>query len=128
MAEPTGITEGMTISVWTRRDVVVVDPARFVAAAREALGNLEAEITDVYGAVHALLDRDGQLCPDVGGIEVGRGGRRPGHRDTDRADGLSPAGWIQQIVLGEPRPLQDYGCFMPDDVFARPAAAGAEGD
>jgi hypothetical protein len=132
MDEPRPVTAGMTISVRSRRDVVVVDPERFVAAARQALRDLDpalseaeaaAAVTDVCDAVHALLDRDGQLAADAFArreIEVGRGAPLPGVRVTDRTDGLSPAGWAQQIVLDEPMPLQDYGCFLPEDPFAVP--------
>jgi hypothetical protein len=58
---------GMTISIRSRRDVVIVDPERFLAAARQALHELDpdlnaeetaAAITDVYDAVHALLDTE----------------------------------------------------------------------
>jgi hypothetical protein len=66
---------GMTIGIRTRQDVVVVDPRRFMAAAR-------------------------------------------------RADGLSPAGTISHIVLGEPHPLQDCGCFLPPS--PEPFGGGAE--
>lgn len=113
----------MLISVRTRRDVVVTDPARFLAAAREALraAGEPAEVTDVCDAVHALLDRDGALAADsVPGELLGRGGLRPGERVTDRPDGLSPAGWLQEVVLDDPHPLQDYGCFLPEDPFALP--------
>jgi hypothetical protein len=75
---------GMTISIRTRRDVVVVDPDRFLAAARQALrdrnpGLTDAEaaeaVVDVHDAVHALLDRDGALAADaVDGEAVGIGG------------------------------------------------------
>lgn len=130
MDEPRPATAGMTISVRSRRDVVVVDPQRFLAAARQALRDLDpglseadaaAALVDVHDAVHALLDRDGQLAADAADpreIHVGRGAPLPGVRVTDRADGLSPAGLIQQIVLDEPMPLQDYGCFLPQDPFA----------
>ncbi|MFG1953868.1 hypothetical protein [Micromonospora sp. NPDC048830] len=66
---------GMTISIRTRRDVVVVDPDRFLAAAWQALrdrnpGLTDAEaaeaVVDVHDAVHALLDRDGTLAADAG--------------------------------------------------------------
>ena len=130
MDESRPVTAGMTISVRTRRDVVVVDPQRFVAAARQALRDLDPDLTeaeaaeavvDVYDAVHALLDRDGQLAADAADPRephVGRGAPLPGTRVTDRADGLSPAGLIQEVVLDEPMPLQDYGCFQPEDPFA----------
>ncbi|WP_144124235.1 hypothetical protein [Catellatospora sichuanensis] len=121
----------MTVSVRSRRDVVIVDPERFLAAARQALREAEPELTeeqaaaaivDVYDAVHALLDRDGQLAGDAIGSsmdpEAGRGAPLPGIRVVDRPDGLSPAGWLQQIVVDEPMPLQDYGCFPPEDPFA----------
>jgi hypothetical protein len=119
----------MTISIRTRRDVVIVDPERFLAAAREAFREMNGlpedspvgEISDVYAAVHALLDRHGRLA--AGAPVVGYGGPRPGERTLDRPDGLSPAGEIEQIVLDDPRPLRDYGCFLPADPFALPANA-----
>lgn len=120
---------GMTISVRTRRDVVVVDPERFLTAARrayeEATPGADAtnEIADVYDAVFALLERDGQLAPDaLTPPTVGRGAPLPGVRVTDRPDGMSPAGMIQEVVLSDPRPLQDYGCFLPPDPYALPGA------
>ncbi|TQJ23708.1 hypothetical protein FBZ33_4019 [Micromonospora sp. A202] len=124
----------MVISIRTRRDVVVVDPDRFMAAARQALcdrnpGLTDAEaaeaVTDVYDAVHTLLDRDGTLAADaVDGEMVGVGGRRPGARVSGRPDGLSPAGWLQEVVLDDTQPLQDYGCFLPEDPFAVSRARG----
>nr|WP_157554970.1 hypothetical protein [Herbidospora sakaeratensis] len=121
----TPLREGMIISVRTRRDVVVVDPARFLAAARAAYRDLhpdadEAEITDVYDAVGVLLDRFGPLASDAPDQLVGYGGPLPGHRVLDRPDGLSPAGELQQIVVDDPMALQDYGCFLPEDPFALP--------
>jgi hypothetical protein len=118
----------MTISIRTRRDVVIVDPERFLASAREAFRELNQlpgdapveEICDVYAAVHFLLDRFGRLAADAPATMVGRGGPRPGERVLDRSDGLSPAGELQNIVLDDPRPLQDYGCFLPEDPFALP--------
>lgn len=117
---------GMTISVRTRRDVVVVDPDRFLSAARAAYRELHPDLTDaevaeavadVADAAYALIDRDGDLVPtpDRAGDPA-----LPGARLTDRPDGLSPAGRMCELVLTEPRPLQDYGCFLPDDVFSRP--------
>ncbi|MFG3604826.1 hypothetical protein [Micromonospora chersina] len=125
---------GMTISIRTRRDVVVVDPDRFLTAARQALrdrnpGLTDADaaeaVADVHDAVHALLDRDGALAADaVDGEAVGIGGLLPGTRVSDRLDGLWPAGWLQQVVLDDPQPLQDYGCFLPADPFAVPHTRG----
>ncbi len=120
----------MTISIRTRRDVVVVDPGRFMTTARQALREqnpamTDAEateaVTDVYDAMRALLDRDGHLAADaIDGEPIGVGGRLPGVRISDRPDDLSPAGWLQQVVFDEPQPLQDHGCFLPDDPFAVP--------
>src|SRR5690242_2630827 len=132
MSEGAAPTEGMTISLRVRRDLVIVDPDRFMAAARDAYRHLNPgasgeEVVDVYDAVHALLDREelGRpetgIWPPPGHIEVGRGGLLPGSRITDRADGLSPAGHVTHIVLDEHRPLQDYGCFLPADPFALPS-------
>lgn len=118
----------MTISIRTRRDVVIVDPERFLASARQAyreLNHLTAdaaveEISDVNDAVHVLLDRFGRLAADASVTLGGPGAPRPGERVRDRPDGLSPAGELQCIVLNGPRPLQDYGCFLPEDPFALP--------
>jgi hypothetical protein len=128
----------MTISIRTRRDVVVVDPDRFLTAARQALrdrdpGLTDAEaadaVADVYDAVHALLDRDGALAADaIDGEGIGVAGRLPGVRVRDRPDGLSPAGWLQLVVLNDPQPLQDYGCFLPEDPFAVPASVMVRDD
>ncbi|MFI7702867.1 hypothetical protein [Nonomuraea sp. NPDC049480] len=129
MDEQTAPTAGMTISVRTRRDVVVVDPERFLASARAAYCDLHPgtseesaaeNIRDVYDAVHILLDRFGRLVADTPETLIGRCGLRPGKRVLDRPDGLSPAGELEQIVLEEPMPLQDYGCFLPEDPFALP--------
>ena len=138
MDEPVVPQAGMIISIRSRRDVVIVDPQRFLAAGRQARREVRpemteeqaaAEVADVYEAVHALLDRDGQLAADVlGEIEVGRGARRPGVRVTDRPDGLSPAGFLERIVLDEEMPLQDYGCFLPKDPFAVPTREWTDED
>ncbi len=116
---------GMVISVRTRRDVVIMDPEKFLAAARAAYkelhGGEEADIADVVEAVHVLLDRFGRLAGDAGEMPLGRGGPRPGERVQGRADGVSPAGQVSQIVLGDPQPLQDYGCFVPEDPFKLPS-------
>ncbi|MEU6313325.1 hypothetical protein [Streptomyces sp. NPDC047014] len=126
MDEMPAPTAGMTISVRMRQDVVIVDPERFVASARAAYREASPEITeeratedirDVYDAVWALLDRFGRLTADLpapAGL--------PGRRVLERPDGLSPAGERTRIVLNDPQPLQDYGCFMPEeyDPFAIP--------
>lgn len=130
MARP---STGMTISVRTRQDVVVMDPERFMAAARRAYraddpqiteDQAAAQVSNVHEAVFALMDRYGALAsdhPDVatGGTAVRRMsgglGVMPGERVRDRPDGLSPAGSISCVVLDEPQPLQDYGCFLPED-------------
>ncbi|WP_336206618.1 hypothetical protein [Nonomuraea sp. LPB2021202275-12-8] len=122
----------MTISVRTRRDVVIVDPERFLAAARGAYLELYPDATeesaaenvlDVHDAVHVLLDRDGRLAADAPDLLTARCGSRPDLPIPDRADGLSPAGELQRIVLDDPRPLRDYGCFPPEDPFALPPDA-----
>jgi|GEM_PF-2685894 len=78
-------------------------------------------VADVYDAVHAMLDRDGALAADAANDDVvGVGGPMPGVRVRDRPDGLSPAGRLQQVVIDDEQPLQDYGCFLPADPFASP--------
>ncbi|GAA4077770.1 hypothetical protein [Actinomadura miaoliensis] len=120
---------GMVISIRSREDVVIVDPERFLATARRAYLELHPEATeataaeavaDVHDAVWALFERHGRLVESQPFPTVGRGAPLPGVRTLDRPDGLSPAGSIQRIVLNEDRPLQDHGCFLPEDPFALP--------
>ncbi|MFI0357086.1 hypothetical protein [Actinomadura sp. 9N407] len=129
MDEPEALAAGMTVSVRSRHDVVVVDPDRFLAAARQAFRELNPEVTedeaartivDLYDAAHALLERHGRLGPIQPAPSVGSGARSPGERVLDAPDGLSPAGEIFQVVLNEAMPLQDHGCFLPEDPFALP--------
>lgn len=91
-------TAGMTISLRIRRDLVIVDPGRFFAAARDAYraahpGATDAEVAeqvaDVSDAIHALIDRQPatiSLWPDPERPEAGRGAPLPGARDRS-------AGW-----------------------------------
>jgi hypothetical protein len=131
---------GMVISVLTREDVVVVDPQRFLAAARRAFladnpdaGEDEAAgvVTDVYEAAHALIERYGSLASEHPDVAAGATARRrmsggagwlPGDRVRDRPDGLSPAGTVSQVEAGAGRSLQDYGCWLPEpgDLFTEP--------
>jgi hypothetical protein len=137
MVESVAPVTGMTISVRSRRDVVIVDPTKFLAAARQAVRDFRPEmseaeaveaIVDVYDAVHALLDRDGQLAGEQIGevIEIGHGAARPGVRVHDRSDVISTAGWLQHVVIGEATALQDYGCFLPEDPYALPVPSEAD--
>ncbi|MGO1054860.1 hypothetical protein [Crossiella sp. CA198] len=141
MQERPAPVAGMTISIRSRRDVVIMDPERFLAAARQACrelhpeateAQLDAATTDVYDAVQLLLDRHSQLIPVEDGAgstpEIGRGAPLPGIRIKDRPDGLSPAGWMQAVVVEESMPLQDYGCFLPADPFALPKDAPGNED
>jgi hypothetical protein len=57
MAESELPREGMTISLRLRRDLVIIDPGRFLAAARRAYQDLnpdlcEAQIAEAIGDVH----------------------------------------------------------------------------
>ncbi|MDH6707778.1 hypothetical protein P3T27_004515 [Kitasatospora sp. MAA19] len=129
----------MTISLRIRRDVVVVDPERFLAAARAAFRELNPEATeeetarhvpDTTEAVFALLDRFGGLAPDLPDAGAGRCGPIPGRRVLDRSDGLSPAGEILQVVLDEPQPLQDVALLLTAegwDPFALGCGRGVKG-
>jgi hypothetical protein len=67
MAESELPREGMTISLRLRRDLVITDPGRFLAAARRAYHDLnpdlhEAQVVETIGdvsdAVYALLDHE----------------------------------------------------------------------
>lgn len=118
----------MTVSVRTRRDVVIVDAERFLAAARAAYLTVHQDadeteaaeaVADVHDAAHALIECNGHLVAEGTAPEVGLGAPLPGERVPDRPDGLSPAGWLRAVVVDE-QPLQDYGCLVPTDPFALP--------
>ncbi|GAA0572326.1 hypothetical protein GCM10010172_66080 [Paractinoplanes ferrugineus] len=131
---------GMVISYVHREDAVIIDPPGFLAAARAAYradnpdaGEEDARraIADVYDAAHALIDRYGSIASEHGEVAAGATPRRrmsggvglpPGDRVRDRPDGLSPAGSIGQVAVGEIPSLQDYGCALPDlvDLIVEP--------
>lgn len=113
----------MIISVRMRRDVKIVDPQRFLAAARQAYRDLNPEadedeaadvVTDVRDAVFALLDRFGQLAPDSLAVSGSQW-------DLDRADGMAPEGFHTTVVFDDPMTLREHGNFLPADPFALPA-------
>ncbi|MER5637532.1 hypothetical protein ABT095_11305 [Kitasatospora sp. NPDC002227] len=121
MDETTVPTRGMRVSVRTRQDVVIADPELFLAAARQACRELNPdadeeavaeEVRDVHDAVFTLLERHGGLAASLLEPQV-----------LPRQDGLSAAGEIMRIVLDDPMPLKDYGCFLPEDPFALPPGA-----
>src|SRR5690348_1489501 len=88
MADDPAATEphqGMIISVLTRRDVVVMDPDRFMAAARRAFqaenpeiaeADIAAHVADVYDAVNALMDRYGSIASEHAEVAGGATPRR----------------------------------------------------
>jgi hypothetical protein len=135
--------QGLIISVLTRHDVVVVDPERFMAAARQACkadnpgitdAGLAALVADVYDAVGALIDRYGSLASEDPDVAAGATPRRHVHGGIgllsgdlvlDRPDGLSPAGEIGQISVDVQRTLQSYGCALPPmvELFTAPLAS-----
>lgn len=118
---------GMVLSLRTRRDVVIADPERFLAAARQAYLELNPGVSeataaeavaDVHDAAFTLLERDGSL------------GGPPGHREGPdepvRPDGLRPAGAITQLVPSAEYTVAGLACFLPADPFALPPEATAE--
>ncbi|MEY9874249.1 hypothetical protein ABH931_003743 [Streptacidiphilus sp. MAP12-33] len=120
---------GMTISVRTREEVVVVDPDRVIAAARAALVEDDPEMTeeqaarhvvDVYDAVDALVEHHGgRLAPETMSLAQTHG-RRSGRANPD---GLDPVGYIRHYAVDDPVPLRHLAsCFrVPDhDPFATP--------
>jgi hypothetical protein len=129
---------GTVISVVVREDVVVTDPDRFLVAARRAYRadypdaderDAVQAVADVYDAVYVLRERYGSIASEHPDVAVGAtprprmhggAGLLPGDRVEDRPDGLSPAGSYSIIVVGSHRPIQDYGCALPDqrDLFS----------
>ncbi|MBM2623810.1 hypothetical protein JIG36_50810 [Actinoplanes sp. LDG1-06] len=104
-----------------------MDPQRFIAAARRAYlaanptatpQQVEQDVADVRDAAYALIDRYGSLAPDHPAVATRNGSRPdmhggagllPGDYDTDRPDGLSPAGSLRVLDL-DTATLQSFGC------------------
>ncbi|WP_155388316.1 hypothetical protein [Catellatospora paridis] len=114
------LTDGMNISVRLRRDFVVTDAARLLAAARRVYLELnptattedaEAAVVDAADAVFTILEGDGLIGDALDAKLAAR-----------EADGLGLAGWRAQLIANEPDPLRPGGdCLRGDDVFALPA-------
>ncbi|MBB2940640.1 hypothetical protein FB565_000344 [Actinoplanes lutulentus] len=138
--ESVTLQPGMVISIRSRHDVVIIDPDKFLTAARRAYlaynpgadeSELAVALADPYCAVDALINCYHTLASDDPELAAGSSepptmhggvGLRPGQRVPDRPDGLSPAGMILSIEFGHHTPLQDYGCFLPSftELMAEP--------
>ncbi|MFC7280160.1 hypothetical protein ACFQS1_39900 [Paractinoplanes rhizophilus] len=128
---------GMIISVISREDVIVMDPLRFLAAARHAYLRQDPEasdeeaaraVADLYDAADTLIEEYGLLASEHPDVAAGATPRRrmrggvgwlPGDYVHDRPDGLSPAGAVREIRVIKGPALQDYGCAFPrwDELF-----------
>jgi hypothetical protein len=114
------LVDGMRIAVRFRRDFVVTDADRFLAAARRAFVELNPGATDddaaavvkcAADAVFTVLERDGLLGHAVDEKLAARA-----------SDGLDRHGSIEQVTFNDPQQLPVGGCFfgVHDDVFALP--------
>jgi hypothetical protein len=106
------LIDGMRISVRFRRDFLVIDAAKVLAAGRRAFLDLnptaseedaEEHVTCAADAVFALLDRDGITS-------------------EQDAIGLAGRGYREQLTFDDPHPLpHPPSCFEGDaDFFALP--------
>src|SRR5215467_1491032 len=102
------LNDGMRVSVRFRRDFIVVDADRVLAAARRAYLTLHTQatpddaargVTCAADAVFTLLETDGLLGDAVDARLAARAD-----------DGLQVAGWVAEFVGPEMNPLVAGGC------------------
>jgi hypothetical protein len=114
------LVDGMRIAVRFRRDFVVTDAERLLAAARGAFIELNpgatdddavAAVTCAADAVYTVLERDGLFGDGADDALTLRA-----------SDGLVCGGSIAQVTFDDPQPLPVGGCFfgVQGDVFALP--------
>jgi hypothetical protein len=108
----------MNLSVRLRRDFVVADAGRLLAAARRAYQELNSGtsaeearemVSCAADALFVLLEHAGLLGDAVDGRLAGY-----------TAEGLAVGGWRAQVVINEPDPLSTRprgDCLRGDDVF-----------
>lgn len=116
--------DGMRIAVRLRRDFVVTDAERLLAAARRAYVRLAPgateqdaaqEVTSAADAVFTLLEQAGLV-----------GGAADAALAACEDEGLAVGGWRAQVTFGDPHPLPPGpDCLIGDrDVFALPVRPG----
>lgn len=113
------LEDGMHIAIRIRRDFMITDAQRVLAAARTAYrelnpGSSQAEAADCVSsaadALFTILERAGILGPEIDGVLAAR-----------LTDGLAPQGQRAQVTINEERRLPaGPDCFAVDDVFALP--------
>ena len=103
------LVDGMRISLRMRRDFVVTDAARFLAAGRRAFMDLHPDVTEETAAEHVWCAADAVYAV----LE------RDGFMSEQDADGLAGRGGRQQLTFNDPAPLSyPPNCFEGDlDVF-----------
>jgi hypothetical protein len=121
------LEDGMHIAIRIRRDFIITDAQRFLAAARAAYLELnpgasgtEAEdiVSSASDAIFTILEQAGIL-----------GARADTTLARRAVDGIAPQGQRAQVTINEDRRLP-FGpdCFAPADVFALPAQPQSHGD
>ena len=113
------LADGMRIAVRIRRDFVVTDAERFLAAARRAYAQANppatdadaaAMVTGAADAVFAFLERAGMI-----GAELDQ------RLALAEPDGLALGGHRAQVTFDEPWPLPAGPDCVERDVFSLPA-------
>ena len=115
------LVAGMRLSLRLRRDFVITDPDRLLAAARDVyreltpgadVGQAQATVTGAADALFVILEHAGLL------------GEVVDERLASHApNGLALGGSRAQIVINEPAPLAPgprTDCLREKDVFALP--------
>jgi hypothetical protein len=113
------LADGMRIAVRIRRDFVVTDVERFLAAARRAYvqvtpsatdADAAAMVTGAADAVFAFLEQAGMIGADL-----------DARLASAESDGLALGGQRAQVTLDDPWPLPVGPDCVERDVFALPA-------
>ncbi|WP_327000195.1 hypothetical protein OHA72_34340 [Dactylosporangium sp. NBC_01737] len=116
------LRDGMHLSLRYRRDFVVTDAARLLAAARRVFLELnpDAAPQDADVAVTCAADAIFTILEGAGLFGDALESRLAAHE----ADGLRAGGSRAQVVIDEPDPLRaGWDCFRTGDVYALPPSA-----
>jgi hypothetical protein len=116
------LVDGMRVAFRLRRDFIVTDPVRLLAAARRAYLRLTPGATgqDAEAAVTCAADAFFVLLEQAGLV----GSAADAALAAYESHGLQLGGWRSQVTVDDPWPLPAGRDCVERDVFALPVADG----
>lgn len=120
------LADGMRVAVRLRRDFIVTDGERLLAAGRRVYmrRNPTAAEDEVAEAVTCAADLIYVLLENAGLI----GDAADAALAAYESDGLAPGGWRGQLTIDDPWPLEAGPDCVERDVFKLPSAGHAESE